>query len=45
MILININRCPVIVCVYVMVGTLKKMDHIENLVVDGRIILRWIINK
>ena len=45
MILINFDRCPDIVFVYVMVGTLKKMDHLEGLVVGGRIILKWIINK
>jgi hypothetical protein len=45
MIVINFNRFPYIVCVYVIVGTLKKIDHLEDLVVGGRIILRWIIEK
>jgi len=45
MILINFIRSPDIVYVYVRVGTLKKMDHLEDLVLGGRIILKLIINK
>jgi hypothetical protein len=29
----------------VLVGNLRKRDHLEDPVVDGRIILRWIFRK
>ena len=35
MVLINFNRCPDIVCAYVMAGTSKEIDHLEDLVVGG----------
>jgi hypothetical protein len=33
-------------CTYrVMVGNLRERDHLEDLGVDGRVILRWIFRK
>jgi hypothetical protein len=29
----------------VLVGNLKERDHVENLSVDGRIILKWMLQK
>jgi hypothetical protein len=26
-------------------GKLRKIDHLENSGIDGRIILRWVVNK
>jgi hypothetical protein len=32
-------------CIHILVGKLKGGDHLEDLGIDGKIILEWILGK